>query len=251
MANVCVDYRLPDGRPVRALNGISLTVKRGETIGVAGRSGGGKTTWLKVLLRLIHPCAGEVRIQGTPLDCVSREAISRLVGYVGQSPFLFAGTIEENIAYGAGQCCPEDIRLAAQKACIHHEITRMPNGYETQVAERGANLSGGQRQRLALARVFLKNPPILVLDEATAALDAISERQVQEAIAKARADRTVILVAHRLSTVADADRIIVFDDGRVTEQGRYRDLLRGQGVFAEMVRSSKLAPYDGLEMVRV
>ena len=193
----------------------------------------------KILLRLIHPCAGEVRIQGIPLDCVSREAISRLVGYVGQSPFLFAGTIEENIAYGAGPCSPDDIRLAAQKACIHHEITRMPNGYLSAVAERGANLSGGQRQRLALARVFLKNPPILVLDEATAALDAISERQVQEAIAKARADRTVILVSAPTSTVADADRIIVFDDGRVTEQGRYRDLLRGQGVFAEMVRSEQ------------
>jgi ATP-binding cassette subfamily B protein len=251
MSNVCVDYRLPDGRPVRALNGVSLTVRRGETIGVAGRSGGGKTTWLKVVLRLVHPCAGEVRILGMPLDCVSREAISRLVGYVGQSPFLFAGTIDENIAYGAGPCSPEEIRLAAQKACIHHEIMRMLNGYQSPVAERGANLSGGQRQRLALARVFLKNPPILVLDEATAALDAISERQVQEAIAVARADRTVILVAHRLSTVADADRIIVFEDGRVTEEGPYRDLLRRKGVFAEMVRSSKLAPYDGLEMVRV
>jgi ATP-binding cassette subfamily B protein len=251
MENVCVNYHLPDGRPVRALDGVSLTVHRGETIGVAGRSGGGKTTWLKVLLRLVHPCGGDVRILGIPLDRVSREAISRLVGYVGQSPFLFAGTIEENIAYGAGPRSPEEIRLAAQKACIHHEIMRMPNGYQALVAERGANLSGGQRQRLALARVFLKNPPILVLDEATAALDAISERQVQEAIAMARADRTVIIVAHRLSTVADADRIIVFEDGRVTEEGTYRELLRRQGVFAEMVRSSKLAPYDGLEMVRV
>jgi ATP-binding cassette subfamily B protein len=173
---------------------------------------------------------------------VSREAISHLVGYVGQSPFLFAGTIEENIAYGAAPCLPEDLRRAAQKACIHDEIMRLPHGYQSPVAERGANLSGGQRQRLALARVFLKNPPILILDEATAALDAISERQVQEAIATARAGRTVILVAHRLSTVADADRIIVLDEGRVAEEGTWQALLHRDGVFSELVRSSKLAP---------
>jgi ATP-binding cassette subfamily B protein len=116
----------------------------------------------------------------------------------------------------------------------------MPKGYQAPVAERGGNLSGGQRQRLALARVFLKNPPILILDEATAALDAINERQVQEAIAAARADRTVILVAHRLSTVADADRIIVFDEGRVAEVGTYHELLHRDGVFADLVRSSKM-----------
>jgi ATP-binding cassette subfamily B protein len=247
MSDISVEYHLPDGRPVRALDGMSLEIRRGETVGVAGRSGGGKSTWLKVLLRLVHPCSGQGRILGVPLEAVSREAISHLIGYVGQSPFLFAGTIEENITYGAGPCLPEDLRRAAQRACIHNEIMRMPHGYQTQVAERGANLSGGQKQRLALARVFLKNPPILVLDEATAALDAISERQVQEAIAVARADRTVILVAHRLSTVADADRIIVFDEGRVVEVGSYHELFHRDGVFAELVRSSKLAPHEGVE----
>jgi ATP-binding cassette subfamily B protein len=241
MSDISVEYRLPDGRKVRALDGMGLEIRRGETIGVAGRSGGGKSTWLKVLLRLVHPCSGEGKLLGVPLHCVSREAISHLVGYVGQSPFLFAGTIEENITYGAGPCLPEDVRRAAQRACIHNEIMRMPHGYQSAVAERGANLSGGQRQRLALARVFLKNPPILVLDEATAALDAISERQVQEAIAAARADRTVILVAHRLSTVADADRIMVFDEGKVAEVGTYQELLARDGVFAELVRSSKTA----------
>lgn len=242
MRDLCVEYRLPDGQMARALDGISIEIRRGETIGVAGRSGGGKSTWLKVLLRLVHPCGGEVRVQGVPLDAVSREAISYLVGYVSQSPFLFQGTIEENICYGAGPCLPEDLRRAAQKACIHDEIMRMPHGYLTPVAERGANLSGGQRQRLALARVFLKNPPILILDEATAALDAISERQVQEAIATARADRTVILVAHRLSTVADADRIVVFDTGRIVEVGTYGELIRLDGVFADLARSSKVGP---------
>jgi ATP-binding cassette subfamily B protein len=242
MSDICVEYHLPDGRAVRALDGVSLEVYRGETVGVAGRSGGGKSTWLKVVLRLVHPCSGEGKVLGVPLEHVSREAISHLVGYVGQSPFLFAGTIEDNITYGAGPCLPEDVCRAAQRACIYDEIMRMPHGYLTPVAERGANLSGGQRQRLALARVFLKNPPILILDEATAALDAISERQVQEAITAARADRTVILVAHRLSTVADADRIIVLDEGRVAEVGRYQDLIHRDGVFAELVRSSKLAP---------
>jgi len=242
MRELTVEYRLPDGRKVHALSGLTLDVRRGETVGVAGRSGGGKSTWLKVLLRLVHPSGGEVYVQGVPLSSVSREAISHLVGYVGQAPFLFSGTIEENIYYGAGPCLPEDIRRAAQKACIHDEIMRMPGGYQAAVAERGANLSGGQRQRLALARIFLKNPPILILDEATAALDAISERQVQEAISVARADRTVILVAHRLSTVADADRIIVFDEGKIVEVGTYSELTRGDGVFAELVRSSKVAP---------
>jgi ATP-binding cassette subfamily B protein len=247
MTDISVEYHLPDGKTVRALDGVSLEIHRGETIGVAGRSGGGKSTWLKVVLRLVHPCGGVGKILGVPLECVSREAISHLVGYVSQTPFLFAGTIEENITYGAGPCLPEDVRRAAEKACIHHEIMRMPHGYQSPVAERGANLSGGQKQRLALARVFLKNPPILILDEATAALDAISERQVQEAIAAARHDHTVILVAHRLSTVADADRIIVFDEGRVAEVGNYRELLHRDGVFAELVRSSKLAPTTELE----
>jgi ATP-binding cassette subfamily B protein len=249
MTDVCVEYHLPGGRALRALDGVSLEIHRGETVGVAGRSGGGKSTWLKVLLRLVHPCAGQGRILGVPLEAVSREAISHLVGYVGQSPFLFAGTIEENIAYGAGPCLPEDIRRAAQRACIHNEIMRLPHAYQSVVAERGANLSGGQRQRLALARVFLKNPPILVLDEATAALDAISERQVQEAIAAARADRTVILVAHRLSTVADADRIVVFDEGRIAEVGTFHELVQRDGVLAELVRSSKLAPHEDAEVL--
>jgi ATP-binding cassette subfamily B protein len=131
-------------------------------------------------------------------------------------------------------------------ACIHDEIMAMPCGYKAEVAERGQNLSGGQRQRLALARVFLKDPPILILDEGTSALDAISERRVQEAIAAARADRTVILVAHRLSTLCDADRICVFDGGRVVQVGNYDELLHQEGVFAELVRSAASAAGNGV-----
>jgi ATP-binding cassette subfamily B protein len=237
-----VVYPTADGRSKRALEGTSTVIHHGETIGVAGRSGCGKTTWLKVLMRLTHPCGGRVILGGMPLEHVSREAIGESIGYVGQNPFIFAGTIAENIAYGCEHAPPHAIERAAQMACIHDEILAMPGGYGATVAERGQNLSGGQRQRIALARVFLKNPPILILDEGTSALDNISERQVQQAINAARADRTVILVAHRLSTLLDADRILVFDDGRVVESGSYQELVRRGGVFAELVRSAGVSP---------
>jgi ATP-binding cassette subfamily B protein len=230
-----VEYEAQGGGRQQALNGLNLAIRRGERIGIAGRSGGGKSTWLKALLRLTHPCAGQVFFGGVPLGGVSREAIADLIGYVGQSPFVFAGTIEENIAYGVEGATLEKVRQAAQMACIHDEISAMPGGYQAPVAERGQNLSGGQRQRLALARLFLKNPPVLILDEATSALDNISERHVQRALAATRADRTVLLVAHRLSTLLDSDRILVFDNGRVVESGTYDELVRKGGVFAELL----------------
>ena len=233
-----VDYRTADGRMKRALDGVNLSIRAGETIGVAGKSGCGKSTWLKVMMRLTHPSSGTVSLGGVPIDSVSREAIGDLIGYVGQNPFVFSGTIAENIAYGREWVSEDEIRRAARMACIHDEILAMPGGYDARVAERGQNLSGGQRQRLALARVFLKNPPILILDEGTSALDNISERSVQRAIHAARADRTVILVAHRLSTLLDTDRIFVFDEGRVVETGDYDDLVRRGGVFTELVHSA-------------
>jgi ATP-binding cassette subfamily B protein len=234
-----VEFPVP-GRPSRrALNGLSVTIRHGETIGVAGRSGCGKTTWLRALMRLAHPCDGEATLGGVPLDRVSRKSIGELIGYVGQSPFLFAGTVAQNIAYGSKGATSEAIERAAEMACIHDEIMLMPGGFRARVAERGQNLSGGQRQRIALARVFLKNPPILILDEGTSALDNTSERLVQNAINEARADRTVILVAHRLTTLRDADCILVFDDGRIAETGTYPELVRRGGVFAELVRSAE------------
>ena len=176
---------------------------------------------------------------GVELNLISRQVIGELVGYVGQNPFVFAGTVAENIVYGCEAATRDQIRRAAERACIHDEIMMLPGGYDAPVAERGQNLSGGQKQRIALARVFLKNPPILILDEGTSALDNISERLVQRAITAARADRTVILVAHRLSTLRDADRILVFDDGRIVETGTYSDLVRQGGVFTELVRSAE------------
>ena len=240
-----VVYRTSDGKTKPGLNGVSLAIRHGETIGVAGRSGCGKSTWLRVLMRLTHPSGGSAYLGGVPLESVTREAIADLIGYVGQNPFLFAGTIAENIAYGNEGPTEEKVRHAAWMACIHDEIVAMPGGYDARVAERGQNLSGGQRQRIALARVFLKNPPVLILDEGTSALDNISERRVQQAINAARADRTVILVAHRLTTLLDTDRIFVIDDGRVVETGTYEELVDRDGVFAELVRSADGEISDG------
>ncbi len=233
-----VEYSTSDKQRKRVLNGVNLRIEAGETIGVAGRSGCGKSTWLKIMMRLIHPSGGNLSLGGVPIDSVSREAIGDLIGYVGQNPFVFSGTIAENIAYGCEHATLDQIQEAARMACIDKEILNMPGEFQARVSERGQNLSGGQRQRLALARVFLKNPPILILDEGTSALDNISERRVQRAIHAARADRTVILVAHRLSTLLDTDRIFVFDDGRVVETGTYNDLVRANGVFTELVLSA-------------
>src|SRR5438132_9687324 len=153
--NLVVEYTLRDGQRRRALDGISMSIGQGETIGVAGPSGSGKSTWLRAIMRLIHGDGGEILLGGVPIQYVSRESIARLIGYVGQYPFVFTGTIAENIAYGCENATEEDIHRAACMACMHDEITAMPGGYQAPVAERGQNLSGGQKQRLALARVFV------------------------------------------------------------------------------------------------
>jgi ATP-binding cassette, subfamily B, bacterial len=237
--NVSVDYRTKLGARVRALHGVTLTIERGQIIGIAGRSGCGKSTWLRVLTRLIHPREGSVFLGGVPLESVSRQTIGDLVGYVGQAPFVFSGTVAENIAYGNRQVTLEEIQRAAKQAALHDEIMAWPAGYQTVIAERGINLSGGQKQRIALARVFLKDPPILVLDEGTSALDNISERFVQRTLLAPRPDRTVIMVAHRLSSLRAAHRIFVFDEGRIVERGSYDQLVSRGGVFAELVHSAE------------
>jgi ATP-binding cassette, subfamily B, bacterial len=233
-----VEFPTERGSGTLALDGLSLTIRHGERIGVAGRSGCGKTTWLRTILRLAHSSGGVTTFGGVPISCVSRQNIGKLVGYVGQNPFIFAGSIAENIAYGSKQATEEEIRSAAEQACVHEDIMEMPGQYQARVAERGQNLSGGQKQRIALARVFLKDPPILILDEATSALDNVSEQRVQQAISASGGDRTVILVAHRLTTLLQTDRILVFDKGRLVESGNYADLVESGGVFAELVNSA-------------
>jgi ATP-binding cassette subfamily B protein len=234
-----VEYTAATGEPKRALDGISLAIAHGETIGIAGRSGCGKSTWVKCLVRLTHPCDGRVTVADAPLESLSRADIAHLIGYVGQIPFVFAGTIADNIAYGTIDAKPEDIEGVARLANLHDEIMEMPGGYQAIVNERGQNLSGGQRQRLAIARILLKQAPILILDEATSALDNISERHVQRALGLTRDDRTTILVAHRLSTLRDADRILVFNDGRIVEIGGYEALVQKGGFFTQLVMSAE------------
>ena len=239
--NLIADYTAPDGKSRRILNGLTLQIRQGQTIGIAGRSGSGKSTWLRCVLRLIHPAAGDVLVGGVPIGVLSREDIGKCIGYVSQVPFVFTGTVAENISYGCGKCTREQIEQAARQAHMHEEILQMPQGYETLLTERGGNLSGGQRQRIALARMFLKNPPILILDEGTSALDNISERKVRAAIDNARQTHTVIMVAHRLTTLNQADCIFVFDQGRIVEQGAFDDLVAKNGVFTELVRSAEAA----------
>ena len=224
-----------DRKPV--LQNLSLSITKGETIGVAGSSGSGKSTWIKVLLRLLHPADGLLMVDGREISYVSREWIAANVGYVGQSPFVFSGTIAANIAYGCKNFDQVAIEAAAKDACLHEEIIRMNDGYNSHIEELGRNLSGGQRQRLALARLMLKNPPVLILDEATSALDNISERYIQRALVSKSNQRTTILIAHRLTTLKHCDRIFVFDAGQIVETGSYDSLIQQNGLFAELVRS--------------
>ena len=238
--DLVVEYNTPTGKR-RILDGVTLAIRQGQTIGIAGRSGSGKSTWLRAVLRLLHPTSGEVLVGGVPIGVLSREDIGKSIGYVSQVPFVFSGTVRDNIGYGCGEVSLEQIQEAAQQAHIHEEIMQMPQGYDTILTERGGNVSGGQRQRMALARMFLKNPPVLILDEGTSALDNISERRVRAAIDHARHSHTVIMVAHRLTTLNETDCIFVFEQGRVVEQGGFDHLVNNNGTFAELVRSAEAA----------
>ena len=235
--DITAGYKLHEANRKPVLSDLSLSIARGETIGVAGASGSGKSTWIKVLLRLLHPAGGRLIVDQRDIDDVSRAWIAENVGYVGQNPFVFSGTIAANITYGCNNVDQSRIELAAKDACLHDEIMRMNGGYDSQVDEMGRNLSGGQRQRLALARLMLKDPPVLILDEATSALDNVSERHIQRALANKAKQHTTILIAHRLTTLKHCDRIFVFDEGQIAETGNYESLIQQNGIFAELVRS--------------
>lgn len=233
--NLVVEFGVATTRR-RVLDGVSQTIMLGETVGFAGPSGSGKSTLLRVLMRLVPPASGTAKFGGVPIHLVSRDAIGRLVGYVSQNPFVFSGTVAENIAYGCEPSTLEAIAAAAKKAGIHDEILAMPHAYETKLHERGSNISGGQRQRIAIARIFLKDPPILILDEGTSALDNVSEQVVQASLEALADNRTVLLVAHRLSTLRSADRILVFERGKVVQSGTMEDLARQDGLFRELMK---------------
>jgi ATP-binding cassette subfamily B protein len=215
-------------------HGLDLSIKPGEKIGLVGHSGSGKTSLTKLLLRYNDIDAGEINIDGQSIAKITQEELRRHIAYVPQEPLLFHRTIQENIAYGKPDATEEEIIAAARKAHAHEFIQKLAKGYDTLVGERGVKLSGGQRQRIAIARAILKDAPILVLDEATSALDSESEKLIQEALWELMKGRTAIVIAHRLSTVQKMDRILVLDNGKITEQGTHADLVKQQGTYAQL-----------------
>jgi ATP-binding cassette subfamily B protein len=218
-----------------ALRGVDFNIEPGETVGVVGRSGSGKSTLVKLLLGLYQPMKGRVAIDNHDLRNMSHAALRRRVGVVPQDVFLFSGTVRENIAVGDPDTSFDDVVAAAQLAGAHEFICRLGMGYDTKIGERGTSLSGGQRQRIALARALVHDPEILILDEATAALDNATEREIQLNLNRAMRGRTTLIIAHRLSTVRNADRILVMDDGRIVDEGAHDDLILRGGLYRILV----------------
>jgi len=220
------------------LKNISLIIPKGEILAIVGSSGGGKTTLLKLLQALYHKSSGDIVLFGSSIDELSLADIRSLSSYVQQDCFLFDGTIAENISLGNAKYTQAEITEAAKKANIHDFIVSLPDGYETLVGERGSFVSGGQGQRITIARAILKDAPILLLDEATAALDSHAETDVHTALQELMKNKTTIVVAHRLSTVQNADRIIVLEDGRIVEEGNHDELLQIDGAYRKLIDSS-------------
>lgn len=237
-----VSFRYDSHKSV--LENIDLSIPAGETVAFVGPSGAGKTTICSLIPRFYDVDEGEIAIDGIPIQDMTLHSLRHQIGIVQQDVFLFTGTIRENIAYGDLQASDEEIVAAAHKAHLEDFIASLPEGYETQIGERGLKLSGGQKQRLAIARMFLKNPPILILDEATSALDTATEQIIQEALTELAENRTTLIIAHRLATIRDADRVVVVTENGIEEQGSYDELVAQDGVFAKLhhsqFRESKL-----------
>ena len=234
--NVSFDY----GNGVPVLKDVSLHIKPGESFAVVGPSGGGKTTLCQLLPRFYDVCAGSICVDGADIRTITQESLRRNIGLIQQDVFMFAGTVRENIRYGRPDATDEEIVEAAVRAEIHSEIMEMPDGYDTYIGERGVMLSGGQKQRISIARVFLKNPQILILDEATSALDTVTERRIQDSLDKLAAGRTTIIIAHRLSTVSNADTIAVVEGERIVEMGAPGELLARNGEYARLCRAQEI-----------
>ena len=236
MEHVCFAYQ--DGLPV--IRDVTLHVQPGETVALVGPSGGGKSTLCKLIPRFYDVTSGAVLIDGQDVRKVTQESLRQNVGVVQQEVFLFADSVLENIRYGKPDATEAEVARAAKLAEIYDDIAAMPEGFRTNVGERGTLLSGGQQQRISIARIFLKNPPVLILDEATSALDSVTEAKLQKTFEKLSQGRTTIIIAHRLSTVRNADRIAVVQDGRITELGTHQQLMEKNGEYAALVRTQEL-----------
>jgi ATP-binding cassette subfamily B protein len=237
-----VQFHYPSRPQHAALDDFSLTVKPGETIALVGPSGAGKSTVFQLLLRFYDTQAGAVQVDGVDVRETTLHALRERIAIVPQDSTVFSANAMENIRYGRPDASDDEVIAAARAAFAHDFIERLPEGYRTFLGERGVRLSGGQRQRIAIARAMLKNPPLLLLDEATSARDAESERMVQAALEAAMADRTTIVIAHRLATVQKADRIVVMDQGAIVEEGTHQELMRRDGLYARLARMQFHAP---------
>lgn len=234
------------------LDQVNLCIRPGETVGIVGRSGSGKSTLVSLIGRLYELRAGKIAIDGVDVRDLDVHQLRRNIGMVLQEPFLFPGSVAENIAYGHPDASPEKILTAARNADAHDFIMRLPHGYDTRLGEGGCGLSGGERQRISIARALMFDPPILIFDEATASVDALAERSILRAVRRLAQGRTTIIIAHRLTTVRDADRIVVFDQGRVVEEGTHESLIRQGGLYSSLVniqmngrsRGHEMAPTD-------
>jgi subfamily B ATP-binding cassette protein MsbA len=216
------------------LKGINLEIKRGDVIALVGSSGGGKSTLVDTIPRFYDVTKGAIKIDGYNIQDLTLNSLRRQIGIVTQETILFNDTVKNNISYGRVDANMEEIWNAARSAHAHDFIVEMPSGYDTVIGERGVKLSGGERQRISIARAILKNPAILILDEATSSLDTESEKVVQKALENLMKDRTTFIIAHRLSTVLNADTIIVIDDGRIVETGRHEELLSLGGIYKRL-----------------
>ncbi|MBQ3687735.1 MAG: ATP-binding cassette domain-containing protein, partial [Treponema sp.] len=224
-----VDFSYTDDFPV--LRGVNLEIHAGEKFALVGASGGGKSTICNLIPRFYEITGGSIRLDGMDIRKIKKASLRTQIGIVQQDVFLFAGTIRENIAYGKPGASDGEIEMAARRAEIHEDIMRMPKGYDSIVGERGIKLSGGQKQRVSIARCFLKNPPILILDEATSALDTATEIKIQHSIDELAKGRTTLVIAHRLSTVKNADKIAVVTDHGIAEQGTHEELMERRGEY--------------------
>ena len=233
-----VSFHYANGVPV--LSHIELHVKPGECLAVVGASGGGKTTLCQLIPRFYEVSEGSVAVDGTDVRDVTQASLRRNIGILQQDVFMFAGTVRDNIRYGRPDATDAEIEEAARRAEIHAEILALPEGYDSYIGERGVMLSGGQKQRLAIARVFLKNPRVLILDEATSALDTVTEQSIQNSLDELSRGRTTIIIAHRLSTVRRADRIAVVEGERIAELGSHRELMEKNGLYAALVRAQEI-----------